>query len=160
VITQERLKELFKYDNGNLIWDVNKGVARKGKVAGSLNKYHKYIEVGIDGKLYGAHRLVFLFHHGYLPKQIDHRNRNKSDNRIDNLRICTTSQNQCNREKKKSTTSKYKGVCWNTKMKLWGVDICVNENRMKLGYFWDEETAAQVVRVARVKLHGEFANHG
>lgn len=96
-ITQDRLRELFTYSDGKLL---NKTIRRSqikiGSPAGSKTEYG-YIKIKIDGRMYRAHRLIFLFHHGYLPEFIDHIDCNRSNNRIENLRPCSKSENGMNR---------------------------------------------------------------
>ena len=74
MITQERLKELFDYQDGQLTWKVKKARANKGDIAGCNAEASgiMYRQTKIDGKQYRVHCLVFLLHHGYLPKQVDH----------------------------------------------------------------------------------------
>ena len=108
-LTVDLLKELFDYDKetGNLIWKRKPSTKIKvGDIAGTL-KDNGYIYVGINHNSYRAHRLIFLMHKGYLPKTIDHINRDKLDNRIENLRPATVSQNSMNRDISSKNTSGY-----------------------------------------------------
>ena len=160
MITQERIKELFTYKSGQLIRIATvSSNAIKGMTAGSLSD-NGYLMVRVDGPLYRVHRLIFLYHHGYLPKYLDHINQKSTDNRIENLRECNLSQNACNSRKQERCSSRIKGVSWCKEKRLWEAEIRINKSRIRLGRFWDEETAAQVVQIARLKHHGEFANHG
>jgi len=125
-LTVDLLKHLFDYDKetGNLIWKVTNSNNQKiGDIAGSLNPKVGYIRVGINGKKYYAHRLIFLYHKGYLPKTIDHINCDKVDNRIENLRAATVGQNQHNRKTNANNTSGYKGVSWCKAKKKWATGI-------------------------------------
>ena len=151
MITQERLRELFVYQDGNLL--------RNGKIAGSVSK-RGYRCIGIDLKIYKAHRLVFLYHHGYLPKQIDHIDKNPDNNLIENLRPATNSQNCMNRGVMKNNTSGSKGVFWRKESKKWRVAIRLNNKLRFFGTFEDIELAELVAIEARNKYHKEFANHG
>jgi len=97
----ERIKELLTYDpdSGELQWGVSRGgSAPKGSVAGRLLKTG-YLQVGMDGEQWMAHRLCWAMHHGADPHPltIDHINRNKSDNRICNLRAVSQGVNNHNR---------------------------------------------------------------
>jgi hypothetical protein len=77
MLTQERVRELFDYhEDGYLIWKISVSNVRKGDIAGCPNKAG-YLRVRFDGKLYYIHRLIFLYHKGYLPRMIDHDNRIK-----------------------------------------------------------------------------------
>ncbi len=161
MITQERVKELFTYQDGKLIRliTVNNCKAKRDDIAGSRH-IAGYLSTRIEGNPYLNHRIIFLYHYGYLPKYLDHINGIKTDNRIENIRECTNQQNCCNQKKQKNTTSKYKGVSWNKKNKKWCSGIMVNYKSIFLGYFKDEDEVFRVVSNARDKLHGEFANNG
>lgn len=159
MITQERIKELFRYKDGKLIRLVSLGRAIKGMIAGTINNISGYVITQIDGKKYLNHRIIFLYHNGWLPECLDHINGIKTDNRIENLRECTPNQNQWN-QKKREGTSKYKGVCWDPKNNKWLARVKVNYKYIYLGRFKEEDKAGEVVRKARKNLHGEFCNHG
>jgi len=164
-LTVDLLNHLFEYDKetGNLIWKIkpsSKGNRVKvGDIAGTV-KSHGYLCVGINYNSYRAHRLIFLMHKGYLPKTIDHINGDRLDNRIENLRAVTASQNQHNRKTNANNTSGYKGVGWIKTKKKWRARITLEGKKIHLGYFDNVEEAAEVVRKAREELHGVFANHG
>lgn len=151
MITQQRLRELFTYADGNLI--------RNGKVAGSVNK-RAYRCICVDYKIYKAHRLVFLYHHGYLPEQIDHADKNPSNNRIENLRAANNGQNCMNRGMMKNNTSGSKNVFWDKEVKKWRVAVRLNKKLRSFGRYVDKELADLVAIMAREKYHKEFANHG
>ena len=92
------------------------------------------------------------------PKiQVDHINHNKLDNRKCNLRLCTNTQNQYNRAMNFNSTSKYKGVYFNTALKYWVAQIQEKKHKIYLGYFKTKEAAAKAYNEAAVKHHGEFA---
>jgi hypothetical protein len=162
-LTVDLLKHLFDYDKetGNLIWKKTRanGKVKKGDIAGTIDS-KGYIRLDVNYKKYKAHRLVFLMHKGYLPKTIDHINGNPSDNRIENLRAATTSQNQYNRKLSSNNTSGFKGVSWDKTQKIWKGYIYLDGQRIHLGVYKTPEEANEVVRKAREELHGEFANHG
>lgn len=96
---------------------------------------------------------------GELPANllVDHKNRDATDNRRVNLRLATTSQNSMNRRKCKGTSSKYKGVSWDNRKKLWKAAIQIDRKNRHLGYFESEMEAAKVYDKAARKYHGEFA---
>jgi len=108
---QKMLHSLFRYrDDGQLIWIKGKTGAKKGKAAGSMHR-NGYKVITIDGKQYPAHRLIWAYHHGYLPEcEIDHINRERDDNRIENLRMVSTSCNQRNTGNWSTNTTGVKGV--------------------------------------------------
>jgi len=160
-LTVDLLNELFEYDKetGKLYWKV---VRQRGKVGDEVgcDNGRGYLVTGINGKTYKVHRVIFLMHKGYLPKTLDHINGDRSDNRLENLRAVTRSQNQHNRKLNKNNTSGFKGVSWDTRRKTWRAYICLEGKRIYLGLFKTPEEADAVVRKAREELHGSFANHG
>lgn len=89
--------------------------------------------------------------------QIDHKNTNGLDNRIENLRYCTHAQNAMNRRAKIFTISKYKGVCYSKKHKCYRVRISIYKKRIHLGYFINETDAAIAYNNAAIEYFGEFA---
>ena len=162
-LTVDLLNELFTYDKdtGDLIWKESRanGKVKKGDIAGSVDS-KGYIILDINYKKCRAHRLVFLMHKGYLPKTIDHINGNPSDNRIENLRAATTSQNLYNKKLGSNNTSGFKGVSWISHKKKWRGSVYLEGKYIHLGYHNTPEEADKVVRAAREELHGDFANHG
>jgi hypothetical protein len=155
MITQAQLKKLLRYNQktGDFFWRVDAAQSvRAGTRAGHLNSYgHRRIV--ISGKQYFASRLAWLYVYGYFPKgQLDHKNRNRSDDKISNLRRATHSQNMAN--KIAFGCSGYKGV---TKEKdVWRARIQKNKSSVHLGCFNTPEAAhAAYCRAAR-QLHGEF----
>ena len=162
MITQDRLRELFFYKNGNLIWKISKGKARAGCIAGSVDN-KGYISIGIDGKYIGGHRAVFLYHYGYLPKIVDHIDGNPLNNNIDNLRAADFVKNGANSKKQKShknnrTTSKWKGVSKQVGDYKYCATITKNGKNYYLGRFECEDTAAMAYNEKAVELFGKFSS--
>lgn len=159
MITQAKAKDMFEYRDGWLYWKVprSRGV-KAGDRVGAITK-RGYAQTAINGKSTSVHRLVFLLHHGYLPKQIDHIDGDKANNRIENLRDVTTAQNNSNRGTPINNTSGVKGVCWHKSNKKWVVSLSINKTRRYFGAFDDMELAELVANEARSKYHGEYARH-
>lgn len=159
-ITQEELKSLFDYRDGGLYW-IEKPAAHVdiSNQAGCINA-RDYRVIRVNDRLYYAHRLIYLFHHGYLPKNVDHIDNIKLHNEVKNLREADKTQNGYNSKIPKSNTSGIKGVSMDKRSNLWAAYIDVKGKRKALGSFWDKEVAGQIVKIARLKYHGEFANHG
>jgi hypothetical protein len=155
---QEKLKELFEYNDGNLIWKIQKaGNVRVGCVAGYTSKAG-YVIITIDKKRYLVHRLVWLWFNGILPdSDIDHINRNKSDNRIENLRLASPSENGGNQDLSVRNKSGYKGVSWCKRLCKWKVKIKVRGKSIHLGYFNDILEASESYNTAAIKHFNEFA---
>ena len=158
-LTKEYLLEIFEYKNNDLYWRADKGRAKQGEVAGSID-YHGYRQVKIDQKIYLCHRLVFFIHHSYLPDCIDHIDRNPLNNSIENLRECTPSENSMNRGMRRDNTSGVKGVYWYKPTKKWKAQLFFKGKNNSLGYYESKQQAEQAVKKAREKYHGEFSNHG
>lgn len=162
MITQEIVRELFIYHPGNGSFKnraYNGPRALKNEDAGSLT-VHGYRSVSISGKRYTVHRLIYLYVYGHIPEFIDHINGVRSDNKIKNLRQCTHPENRRNAKINKNNRSGIKGVSWCKTQKSWVARLMTDGKVSILGRFWDKEVAAQVVRIERGRLHGEFANNG
>lgn len=152
-LCNERLD--YNPDTGVLSWnECRKSRGTAGREVGCLGG-RGYRSLTLDGICYRAHRIVFLMFHGYLPKQVDHINGDKSDTRIINLRAATNAQNSQNKPKPKSNTSGYKGI--NRAGKRWSSYIAVNKKRIYLGTFTCKHEAAKAYNKAAIEYHGEFA---
>lgn len=89
---------------------------------------------------------------------VDHINHNSLDNRRENLRIATGPQNQQNARKHKIGTSKYRGVSWSRQQKKWEVRIRIPEGkRVHLGFYKDEDAAAEAYNEASKQYHGDYS---
>jgi CO dehydrogenase/acetyl-CoA synthase gamma subunit (corrinoid Fe-S protein) len=156
-ITQARVKELFDYHpDGHLTWKVQKSNNVKvGSFAGSVNS-EGYLQVGIDRVLYKVHRLIYLWHYGFVYNLIDHIDQNKLNNKIQNLRIATNSQNLRNRSKQVNNTSGFKGVSFHKHTNKFQAKIKINKKQIYLGLFLSAEEAYDVYCIAAKKYHKEF----
>ena len=90
-------------------------------------------------------------------EQVDHINGNGLDNRRMNLRVCSPSENQCNRGKEKSNTSGFKGVGFDKRNNKWYARVGFSKNKKWLGYFTSKTKAARAYDKVARQLHGEFA---
>lgn len=90
-------------------------------------------------------------------EHVDHINGNPLDNRRENLRLATRSQNMANSTRRSDNTSGYKGVCWDKGMQKWRAGLSVNGKTRYLGCFDSPEQAHAVYLEAAKALHGEFA---
>lgn len=102
--TQDQLLELFEYKDGNLYWRKSyRGSVKAGDLAGTTKRDGKhYFTVTVSQKKFSVHRIVWIMLNGDIPNglEIDHINRDKYDNRIENLRLFTKSQNSLNKPSK------------------------------------------------------------
>lgn len=158
-MNKELLHELFEYKDGNLIYKIKPSNNRNiGDVAGTIDT-KGYRVIKINYKRYMAHRLVWTYHNGEIPTglQIDHINQIKDDNRIENLRLATHSQNQSNATKNKINKSGFKGVSWHKRSKKWMAMIGHNNKKINIGGFSTPELASEAYKAAAIKLNGDFA---
>jgi len=158
MVTKKMLHELFKYKNGILYSKVDryKTSIKKNDVIGTINT-QGYLRTCINKKHYKVHRLIFMMFYGYMPKEIDHIDCNKLNNKIENLREATHSQNLCNKTKLKNNTSGIKGVCLHHGK--WRVRVGLNKKTISIGVFDNLELAELVAAEARSKYHGNFAKN-
>ena len=157
-LSQELLQETFFYEDGNLFWKKQTGRRiNVGKVAG--RDCHGYRMIGLMKKSYMTHRLVFMFHHGYLPPEVDHIDGNKSNNKIENLRAATHSENLKNQKLKSSNVSGQKNVGWAKREQRWRVRLTVDGKDKHIGYFKDRELADLVAMEACNLHHKEFSSY-
>lgn len=158
VISQSRALELFSYDDGILKRKSfsKYSSVKVGYVVGCPNT-NGYLQVMADRKLYLVHRLVFLMHHGWMPEYVDHADRNILNNKIENLRAASASQNSSNSKRNTRNQSGYKGVSWNPRIKRWIAEIRVNGKKAHLGCFKDAEDAALYYFINALRHNGEFA---
>lgn len=149
MIQQDQLVSEFDYRDGDIIR--RKDNKHMGCKSNSGNKI--YIKIWADGRLYFAHQLVFLWHHGYVPDVIDHIDGDSLNNRIENLRAVTRSQNAQNCSKRPKNTSGYKGVYWRKKEQVWSAQITVDYKCKNLGRFETKEEAYLAYQAAAAKYH-------
>lgn len=157
-ITIDRLKSVLDYnsDTGIFVWKVTispKAVA--GSRAGAIRK-RGYRVITIDGEQHKASRLAWLYSYGELPAGlIDHKNLDRTDDRLENLRISDHAENAWNVGLSKRNTSGVKGV--SRSENGWQAKIAYRSKRVHLGYFKSIDEAASSYENAARKFRGEFA---
>lgn len=137
-ISYELVRELFDYKNGLLIW--KKRIARSVDIGSEVNyqNTYGYVIVFIYNKAYYAHRIIWLWHHGYIPENdIDHVNRDKSDNRIENLREVSHQCNMRNLKVRKNNSTCVRGITWDKDRKKYKVQINNGKRNQFVGRFND-----------------------
>jgi hypothetical protein len=156
MITQSELRELLHYDplTGVFTWLIANGRRiHVGDEAG-WEQSRGYRQITINNKMYLASRLAWLYMIGVWPKNlIDHIDTNQHNNKWDNLREATHSQNKCNTTLTKANTTGVKNVSYNSRKRKWKVQI----SKKFLGYFDKIEDAEAVAKIKRKELHGDFA---
>lgn len=153
LITAENIHKYLHYDpeTGAFHW-INQNTKRIGRRLDYTCK-DGYVIIDINGYVYSAHRLAWLYVHGYLPENwIDHINRNPSDNRIANLREASPQCNARNTGNPKNNTSGVKGVNQN-ESGSWTASIKVSGKSIYLGTFRNFREAV-AMRYEAEKKHG------
>lgn len=154
------LRELFDYDpqTGLLTWRKTQGTAKAGREAGWLHA-SGYVYVGVGGKSYKAHRIIWFLHYGKQPKDLlDHKDRDPTNNRINNLRECTHAQNQQNKRTYSNNQSGVKGVSWYPRYGKWRVRIQHLGKPILVGTYasFDEACAARLQAQKRLHTHANI----
>lgn len=149
-LTQARSRELFNYDPETGVLtrriDVHSGrgsergggkiQCRAGDVAGRVNEKTGYLDCRADGPIYRVHRIIWMWWYGYFPEHdIDHIDRDKTNNRISNLREVHRSCNVKNRDVLTNNVSGVTGVCYSPVERKWKATITDNKERKHLGTF-------------------------
>ncbi len=162
VITSDRLRELLLYEplTGEFYW-IAKSVktARTviGTMAGAVKRSHDgdYRVIRVDGRLYRAARLAWLYMTDEWPDEVDHIDRRSLNDRWANLRSVTSSQNKINQRLRSDSTSGHKGVHFFKRRSQWRARIQLNGRERHLGYFTTFEEACEAYEAAAVSLHGD-----
>ena len=136
----EYLTTNFEYKDGGLYWRVipfTRNQVKKGDRAGWDNGVSKsgrrYRRVEINNKTYYEHKLIYMFHTGEIPENVDHIDNNSLNNKIENLRSCTHQQNMLNKKVYKNNKSGIKGVNWDKSHNSWEAKISIRGKQKRLG---------------------------
>ena len=167
MLTFERANELFHYEpgSGKLFWKATTtNRVSVGDEAGSPCKSTGYINVVVDGKGYTLHRIAILLSTGKYEKgtQVDHINHDRSDNRLENLRVVSHAVNMRNQSLRNTNKTGITGVCvkYTRKgTKRYEANITYNFKNIYLGRYKTPEEAAAARRAAEIK-YGFHENHG
>lgn len=154
--TAKNFRDTFTYADGQLLWKKTRRKAVAGAVAGGMD-VKGYLRVTLDKKVYLVHRVVYKMLRGRTPRMLDHIDNDPLNNRIENLRPCTPSQNAQNRKRPVNNTSGVKGVYWNRAKNKWMARVMTGGARTFIGYFSSLDAAAEAVQTARSKQHQLFA---
>lgn len=170
--TPEELRQLLRYEpeTGKLYWKPRPAETFATPRAASIWRSRflgkealacvddGYKTGFLKGRRVRAHRVAWAIYYGEWPiDQVDHINRDRSDNRICNLRASSNSENQWNTAIRSSSSSGFKGVRRNGKTGRWMARITVNGDRKYLGNFGSPDEAYAAFCEAAKKYHGEFA---
>jgi hypothetical protein len=159
-LTRNRLCELLDVDTekGIFVWKHTMGgKAKKGQEAGALTA-NGYVAIRVDQQDYLAHRLMWLYVYGAFPIiNIDHIDRNKTNNSATNLRLASPKQNAENMSLKSTNSSGHRGVYHRKYLKTnpFSVNIMHNRKTIHIGYFATVEEAVE----ARKKAEDKYFTH-
>jgi len=155
ILSQERLKQVLDYDPDTGLFERKNAYGPKVDIAGHVaTSGHRQIMV--DKKLYMAHRLAWLWQYGSFPNLlVDHKNKNRDDNRIANLRLATNAENQQNTKTRSDNICGEKGIHFLKNKNCWRSRISTKGKTYHLGYFENFEDAVK----ARKMAENEFFTH-
>ena len=155
-LTAEYLRSILDYDPATGIFTRKvrtSNSVKVGDIAGSIDS-GGYLRLRLQSRLYHAHRLAWLYVYNSWPEdQLDHINRNRSDNRISNLREVTNKQNHQNKSKPSNNTSGHPGVVWHKQHSKWRAKI-THYKDIHLGYFASLEEAVAARKAGELKYWG------
>jgi AP2 domain/HNH endonuclease len=159
-ITAKEVREAFVYDplTGDFIWRTHRYKQYIGRKAGCLHKPTGYWFLTLKDVKIKGHIAAWMYVRGVAPKgDIDHKDLDKANNRIKNLRPSNKSNNGANRPPQKNNTSGYKGVFWKKDSKFWLAQIRARNKLHYIGIYKDREEAARAYDAAALKLFGSHA---
>lgn len=160
MITHERLKELLSYDRttGEFRWLAWRKNSRQAGERAGYSRKDGYVIIVLDNSYYLGHRVAWFYETGSWPADmIDHINGDPADNRMENLREASRSQNMMNMALPPSNTSGIKGVSYIKSSGKWEAYIGIDRRKIALGIFQNKDDAALARRAAEAKHFGEFA---
>ena len=161
-VNYKRAHELFSYNHetGELRNKITRGPnAQAGELAGCIKNGTGYQQIIYNYKSYKAHRIIWLMVHGRYPDgDIDHINHDRTDNRIENLRVVTRMEN-CQNHKRSNRSPFLPGVSWHTRDLVWQSYITVFYTRHYLGQSETLLDAACLRKSAEIE-YGFHENHG
>jgi hypothetical protein len=156
------LREALNYDpeSGRFTWAKQQSPAVKmGQSAGCVMRSTGYLVIGFEGTLHRAHRLAWAYVHGKAPEgHIDHINRNKTDNRISNLRCVSASENSQNILRIRRGKVQH-GIDFNSRTNRYRARISVDGRRLCLGHFATADEAQATYIAAKLRMHPAFSSH-
>lgn len=154
--SRKELHELFEYRDGRLYWKKARSGVRKGSAAGSPG-HNGYIRVRIHRTLYAVHRVIWVMHHGEIPEgmTVDHRDLDKRDNRIENLRLVSHRENSIagTARRRSNNRTGVIGVSFNRRAGRYHAHIRIEGKHLHLGSFLTLDAAAAARRAAEI-AHG------
>lgn len=162
VLPAELVRLVWHYDpdTGDLTWKIpTSGRERSTSTLGRPRKHGSSARaVGLGGINYHAHVIIWIWMTGAPPDgEVDHKDRDPSNNRWNNLRLATRGQNQANTGLYRNNKAGVRGVHYIQAMRRWRAMISENGKNRHLGYFNTPEDANSAWAKEAARLHGEFA---
>jgi len=153
------IQKHFRYENGSLYRTTNRGGQKIGNKVGWMTHCNgrPYWKFSMGGKTNYLHHAIFVMPNGYKPNYIYHIDGDSTNNRIENLRAATQSQNAGNSAMSKNNTSGYKGVTYLKDTGKWKAAIMINRKHISLGSYATIEEAHEAYKAGAAKHFGEFA---
>lgn len=151
---------IYDKDSGLFYWRNASGKHKEippNTLAGGKG-FKGYWVIKLFGNVCKAHRLAWLYVYGKWPQNmIDHKDRNKLNNAIDNLREASPRENAVNSKIFITNKSGYRSVYWEKDRRMWGVSMRNNENKhIRIGRYKNLQEAVLASCEARNRLYGEF----
>lgn len=168
-MTQEELKRLIHYNPDTGIFTRLVRMGDKGLIGQEMGYEAKgYIIIPILKTIYPAQRLAYLYMTGSLPYHVDHKDTNTLNNKWNNLRAATKSENGMNAKLRKDSSTGIKGIVFEERCKGYQARVVLNRKnytkRFSIKKYNSKEKAEEAaiiwVRETRQELHKEFTNHG
>lgn len=159
----DRLLQAVAYDEASpsgLVWVATGRGRRPGTVAGYSHP-DGYYRVKFNGKMYRAHCLVWMIHHGEIPDgfEVDHKDTDKLNNKLSNLRLATRAENGANKPIRRDSSTGVKGLCWHKAGNTWMGQVKKDGVKHRV-YNQYRATVEAWLIAKRLELHGDFANNG
>lgn len=160
---QQEIKDSFFYKDGKMYWrpEAKYSRAKDGKPIGCENDKGYFIysfKRSGKRKRIPIHKMIWIYHYGEIPHGmiVDHIDRDRKNNLVENLRLATKVQNSRNTGPQKGS-SKFKGVSFNKRLKRWHAYIQYKGKRKHIGFYEKETDAAKSYNYWAVKSFGKFA---
>lgn len=159
--------DYFYYEDGKLYWKVRSDVPAwwntkyAGREAGCYDSGCTYFRLTLNKASYLCHRIIWEMHNGKIPDgmDIDHIDRVRTNNMIENLRVASRSSNCKNQKKRKNNTSGFTGVSWHKASGKWAAYVSISSGMLVLGYFNCIDDAIKARKEAE-SCYGYHEGHG
>ena len=150
--------DIFEYRDGELFNKVRRANSEPiGKRAGYYDKSSGYYKVKVQGRSYLLHRVIYAIHYGEMPKLVDHEDRVKTNNRVENLRSATRGQNVVNSKVRVDNKYGYKGVTYHKAAGKFAAQTFKDGKRVHIGLYESPVEAAAAYNTRIKELFGDFA---